>query len=71
MKKTSITTHFQELETLIDTLETKELPLEDALETYSKAIKVTKSSVTALTKSSLKLEDLSAELTEFLDDNAL
>ncbi len=71
MKKTSITTHFQELETLIDTLETKELPLEDALETYSKAIKVTKSSVTALNKSSLKLEDLSAELTEFLDDNAL
>ena len=69
MEKTSLQTHFKELETLIETLETTELPIEKAIDTYSKAIKVTKSSVKELSKNELKIETLTDELNEFLNDD--
>ena len=69
MKSPSISSHFEELETLIETLESTELPLEDALDTYAKAIKVTKKSVTSLEKSKLKIDTLNAELNELINDD--
>ena len=69
MTKASINTHFRELEILISTLENTELPLEDALDTYEKAIKVTKKSVASLEKSKLKIETLNSELNELINDD--
>lgn len=69
-----IETAMQELETLVDTLEQGELPLEESLQAFERGVSLTRVCQQALDEAEQKVKTLSgesedAELTPFEDDH--